>query len=78
MLHHILSIHLVILLFTDRSESAQILLNNKASATTRDVSGQICLSWMIVKMPPVVSFQSCTEITKIIARFCIDVKNVSV
>ncbi|XP_076100764.1 uncharacterized protein LOC143069822 isoform X3 [Mytilus galloprovincialis] len=37
----------------DRSESAQILLNNKASATTRDVSGQICLSWMIVKMPPV-------------------------
>lgn len=46
------------IVITDRSESAQILLNNKASATTRDVSGQICLSWMIVKMPPVVSFQS--------------------
>ena len=42
---------------TDRSESARLLLeiDEPAPAGVEDDSGQSAISWMITKMPPVVS-----------------------
>lgn len=40
--------------FTDRSETASLLLDYKANVRISDNSGMKPLSWMITKMPPVV------------------------